>query len=113
MFGSAILTFKTKTMKHKTAITSINCYKNHIKGWRENSENAIIYEALQRIQPATGRMLSKETGIENSDVARSLNNLWSKLVPPPIHISHTGKCPVSGITVKFYHIANGQISLNL
>ena len=98
---------------HKTAITSINCYKNHVKGFKENGEDKIIYEALQRIQPASGRMLSKETGIENSDVARSLNNLWAKLVPPPIHISHTGKCPVSGITVKFYHIANGQISLEL
>ena len=100
-------------MKHKTAITSINCYKNHIKGWRENSENAIIYEALQRIQPATGRMLSKETGIENSDVARSLNNLWSKLVPPPIQISHTGKCKITGIVVKYYHINGAQLKMEL
>ena len=100
-------------MKTKTAETSINCYKNHIKGWRENSENAIIYDTIKRIQPCTGRMIQKETGIEIGDVARSLNNLWSKLVPPPIQISHKAHCPISGVRVKFYHIANGQISMNL
>ena len=98
---------------HKTAITSINCYKNHIKGWRENSQNAIIYDTIKRIQPCSGRMIQKETGMEINNIARSLNNLWYKLKPAPIHISHTGKCPVSGITVKFYHIANGKISMNL
>lgn len=98
---------------HKTAITSINCYKNHVKGWKESSENSIIYKALKRIQPASGRMLSKETGIENSDVARSLNNLWYKLKPAPIQISHKGKCPVSGVRVKFYHINSGQLSMEL
>ena len=100
-------------MKHKTAITSINCYKNHVKGWKESSENAIIYEALQRIQPASGRMLSKETGIENSDVARSLNNLWYKLKPAPIQKSHKGHCPITGIEVQFYHINGAQLTMEL
>ena len=100
-------------MKTKVAETSINCYKNHIKGWRENSENAIIFKTIERIQPCTGRMIQKETGIEISDIARSLNNLWSKLVPPPIQISHTGKCKITGIVVKYYHINSGQISMEL
>ena len=98
---------------HKTAITSINCYKNHIKGWRENSENAIIYDTIKRIQPCTGRMIQKETGIEIGDVARSLNNLWYKLKPAPIQISHKAHCPISGVGVKFYHINSGQISMEL
>lgn len=100
-------------MPHQTAETSINCYHDHVKGFKENSENKKIYEALKRIQPASCRMLSKDTGIENSDCARSLNNLWYGLKPPPIQKSHKGKCPVSGITVQFYHIQNGQISLQL
>ena len=100
-------------MRTKVAETSRNCYKNHVKGFKENSENKIIYEALQRIQPATGRMLSKETGIENSDVARSLNNLWDRLKPPPIQKSHRGHCPVTGIEVQFYYISKAQLSLEL
>lgn len=98
---------------HKTAQTSINCYRDHVKGFKENGEDEKIYEALKRIQPASCRMLSKDTGIENSDVARSLNNLWHGLKPPPIQISHRGKCPISGITVKFYFINQAQTTLEL
>ena len=98
-------------MKNKTAQTSINCYKNHVKGWRETSENKIIYEAIKRIQPCTGRMLAKETGIENSDVSRSLNNLWYKLKPAPIQISHKAYCPITGVKVKFYCIDGAQTNL--
>jgi len=100
-------------MKHKTSDTSINCYHDHISGWRENSENKIIYEAIKRIQPCTCRMLSRETGIENSDVARSLNNLWDKLKPPPIQKSHRGHCPITGVEVQFYHINGAQLKMGL
>ena len=100
-------------MKTKMSDTSVNCYFDHVKGFKENGEDKIIYEALQRIQPATGRMLSKETGIENSDVARSLNNLWDRLKPPPIQKSHRGHCPVTGVEVQFYFINQGQISMEL
>lgn len=100
-------------MKTKTSDTSINCYHDHIKGWRETSENKIIYDTIKRIQPCTGRMIQKETGIEIGDVARSLNNLWFKLRPAPIHISHKAHCPISGVRVKFYHIAKSQLSLEL
>ena len=100
-------------MKTKMSDTSVNCYFDHVKGFKENGEDKIIYEALQRIQPATDRMLSKETGIENSDVARSLNNLWYKLKPAPIQKSHKGHCPITGIEVQFYHINSGQLSMEL
>ena len=100
-------------MNHKTAITSINCYKNHIKGWRENSENAIIYDTIKRIQPCSGRMIQKETGMEINNIARSLNNLWFKLRPAPIQKSHRGHCPVTGVEVQFYHISKAQLSLQL
>lgn len=100
-------------MKHKTSDTSINCYFDHVKGFKENSENAIIYDTIKRIQPCTGRMIQKETGIEISDIARSLNNLWYKLRPAPIQISHKAHCPISGVIVKFYHINGAQLSMNL
>ena len=100
-------------MKTKMSDTSVNCYFDHVKGFKENGEDQRIYETIKRIQPCTGRMIQRETGIEIGDVARSLNNLWYKLKPAPIQISHKAHCPISGVRVKFYHIANGQISLNL
>lgn len=100
-------------MKTKVAETSINCYKNHVKGWKENSENSIIYNTIKRIQPCTGRMIQKETGIEIGDIARSLNNLWYKLKPAPIQKSHKGHCPITGIEVQFYHINGAQLKMEL
>lgn len=104
---------KTKTMKTKVSETSRNCYFDHVKGFKENSQNFIIFNTIKRIQPCTGRMIQKKTGIEISDVARSLNNLWAKLVPPPIQISHTGKCKITGIVVKYYHINGAQLKMEL
>ena len=97
-------------MKTNTAETSINCYHDVIKGQRENSEDNRILQALLKIQPATGRMLARETGIENSNVARSLNNLWKKR--KRIYESHRGSCPITGVRVKFYRANNGQLNLN-
>lgn len=104
---------KLKMKIHKTAQTSINCYHDHVKGWHENSQNSIIYYVIKEIQPCSGGMISKKTGIDKSDVARSLNNLWYKLRPAPIQKSHKGKCPVSGITVQFYFINQAQTALEL
>lgn len=100
-------------MKTNVAETSRNCYFNHVKGFKENGENKIIFEALRLIQPATCRQLAIATGIENSATARTLNNLWFKLTPPPIHVSHTGTCPISGKTVKFYEVSDRQLSMDL
>src|SRR3990167_7680618 len=98
-------------MKTQTAQTSVNCYHDRIKGQRENSENNRILQALLKIQPATCRMLSRATGIENSSAARSLNNLWSKGEYKRIRLSHIGKCPITGARVKWYRANNGQLKL--
>src|SRR3990167_7661875 len=98
-------------MKTNAAKTSINCYHDHIKGQKENSEDNRILQALLKLQPATGRMLARETGIENSAVARSLNSLWDKY--KRIFVAHKGICPITGVRVKFYRANNGQLNLNL
>lgn len=99
-------------MTHQTAETSINCYHDHVKGFKEKTENKIIYDTIKRIQPCTGRMIQKETGIEIGDIARSLNNLWDKLRPAPIQIIHKRKsCPITGISVKWYGVNNCQTKL--
>ncbi len=98
-------------MKTKMSNTSVNCYFDHVKGFKENGEDQRVYEAIKRIQPCTGRMIQKETGIENSDVARSLNNLWSKLKPAPIQIAFKDHCPITGVKVKFYCIDGAQTNL--
>ena len=93
--------------------TSVNCYFDHVKGFKEHGEDQRVYETIKRIQPCTERMIKKETGIEISDIARSLNNLWDRLKPPPIQKSHKGHCPITGIEVQFYFINQGQISMEL
>jgi len=96
-------------MKTKVSVTSRNCYHDFIKGQKETSEDNRILQALLKIQPATGRMLARETGIENSSAARSLNNLWSKA--KRIFISHKAPCPITGVWVKWYRANNGQLQM--
>ena|SRR3990167_1954855 len=96
-------------MKTKVSVTSRNCYHDYIKGQKETSEDNRILQALLKIQPATCRMLSRATGIENSNSARSLNNLWYKA--KRITISHKAPCLVTGVTVKWYRANNGQMKM--
>ena len=97
-------------MKTKVSTTSVNCYHDYIKGQKENSEDNRILQALLKMQPATCRMLSRATGIENSATARSLNNLWDE--KERIYFSHHGKCPITGVWVKWYRANNGQLQID-
>jgi|SRR3990167_5674906 len=99
-------------MKTTVSETSRNCYHDRIKGRRENSEDNQILQALLKLQPATCRMLSQETGIENSATARSLNNLWTGDNPRIINCFNA-KCPITGVQVKFYKVNNMQLTLFL
>jgi DNA-binding MarR family transcriptional regulator len=80
--------------------TSAAVYHGEIKGAKEGRENARVLACIKRLGKATGRMISRETGIENSAVARSLNNLWSK--DRTITVFKKDACPVTGRKVKWY-----------
>lgn len=97
---------------HLTAETSIANYHLKIKGSHEDFQDEVILEAVRKFQPCTGRMIWKYLNdkIENSSVARSLNNLKkkTKIISP-----FKDNCPVTGNKVQWYSIIeeNGQINM--
>ena len=93
---------------HNTASTSIENYHFKIKGEHEDKENEIILDAVKKLQPCTGRMIWKYLNgiIENSSVARSLNNLKKKEV---IVSPFKDKCQITDIKAQYYTlIEQGQ-----
>lgn len=88
--------------RRAVASTSRAAYHTYIKGKKETSENDKVLKALERLQPCTGRQISKRTGLENSAVARSLNNL-KKL--HKIYVSIKAKCKITGVKAQHYRIA--------
>lgn len=100
--------------KTNVSDTSIECYHSEIKGVRQKSEADIIFEAIKKIMPASGRMLMKATGMEINVVSRALNDLWDK--DKKIQIAFKSICPISKKRVKFYKTntdTNGQYKLEL
>jgi len=96
---------------HNTASTSIENYHFKIKGEHEDKENERVLDAVKRLQPCTGRVIwqSLNKEIENSSIARCLNNLkkGNKIISP-----YSDKCPVTGVKVQWYvTVDNGQTKL--
>lgn len=95
-------------MQHLTATTSIENYHSKIKGEFEDNEDEIILDAVSKLKCCTGRMIWKYLNgkIENSSVARSLNNLKkkNKIVSP-----FKDKCQITMIKAQYYTlIEDGQ-----
>lgn len=90
--------------------TSILTYHSFIKGAHEDSQDATILEAIAKIQPCSGRMVWKYLGgkIENSSVARSLNNLKRDLKIECVTRAH---CKVTGKYVQFYRVITNQLQM--
>lgn len=85
--------------------TSIACFHDRVKGEKQRTQNAAVMDAIQLFGEATGRMVSRRTGIENSDVARCLNELWSPhMGSPAIVVSKRDNCPITGVRVKWYRL---------
>lgn len=106
-------------MKTKVSDTSINNYYNYpIKGEKENSELKRVTDCIKSKNTAlSGRQISQFTGIENSAVARTLNNLKKSQesgLNQEIQVLKD-KCLITGITVQHYkHIKinkDNQITL--
>ncbi len=96
-------------MKNLTSSTSIENYHFKIKGEFEENQDEIILDAVKKFQPCTGRIIWEALNkkIENSSIARSLNNLKkkSKITSP-----YSDKCPITGVKVQWYvTIDNSQL----
>lgn len=97
----------------QVADTSIHNYHLNIKGEHENAQDEIVFEAVKKISPCTGRMIFRYLNgkIENSSVARSLNNLKKK--HKKIICSFKDNCQITGVKAQYYTIIedNRQTSL--
>jgi hypothetical protein len=106
--------YTKKEVPMPRAQTSKENYHSHIKGKKENTENEIVLNAIRKLQPCTGRMISQYTEIENSSVARSLNNLKKA---NEIEVYYSAKCRVTKKKAQYYKLyepkvtEDGQINL--
>jgi hypothetical protein len=97
-------------MKTNAAPTSIAIYHNKIKGSHENSQDALMYEAIKKIQPCTARQVYNHIhcSIEIGSVVRSINNLKRKQL---IEVATIKPCPISGNRCQHYQLLTWQTKL--
>jgi predicted ArsR family transcriptional regulator len=88
-------------MRTNVADTSIEVYRSEIRGHKENCENHLVLKHIEKHFPCTGRQISQGTGIENSAVARSLNNLKKS---EKIEAMFVAKCKITGRQAQHYII---------
>lgn len=98
--------------KHNTASTSRAAFSAiNASGQRQREKN-IVLEAIKLHQPVTSRKLSKITGIERTNICRSLFDLVHD-TPAKVQEFHIAKCEFTGKNVKHYTLAEspGQLPL--
>lgn len=62
-----------------------------------------IYDYIESKGSATIAMVAKGLGMEKSTVSARINGLVKGTkVEPSLELSHIGKCPVTGVTAKFW-----------
>jgi signal transduction histidine kinase len=61
------------------APTSAITYHKEIKGYKENSQASIVFQAMKELgRGCTMRQIQGKTGMEINELSRSLNNLRTK-----------------------------------
>jgi len=93
--------------KHNTAITSLESFTALNKSGKRLREKQIVIEAIRQNQPVTSRSLSKITGIERTNITRTLYDLVHDS-PAIIKEAFIGYCPETERRVKFYTQINWQ-----
>ena len=97
-------------MKTQVSSTSIETYYSHIKGVKEDTENERVLQAIRKLKVATGRMIGNllEHKIENSAIARCLNNLKKE---NKVIVWYKSQCPVTGKPAQFYKVTENQLTI--
>lgn len=86
---------------HNTSRTSLESFKIINKTGLRLKERKIVLDAINGSQPITSRRLSKLTGIERTNITRTLFDLVHD-TPPRVKEAFIGKCNETGRKVKFY-----------
>jgi predicted ArsR family transcriptional regulator len=87
------------------ASTSKIVYITEIKGQKEDTENMKVLHAIAVLEPCTGRQVSHLKDLENSAVARSLNNLKKEGL---IEVYFKAKCRLTGRPAQHYRLKKNQ-----
>ncbi len=96
---------ENKQTFHNTAVTSRESFKQLNKSGQRQKEKAIVFEVIQKYQPVTSRMLSQLTGIERTNVTRTLFDLVHE-TPPQVKEAFISKCQTTKKSVKYYTLIN-------
>lgn len=91
--------------KHNTAITSLEAFKAINESGQRFREKQKVLEAIKQHQPVTSRSLSILTGIERTNITRSLFDLVHDTTPE-IKEAFIAKCAVTNKKVKYYALIN-------
>lgn len=87
--------------KHNTASTSRESFKQINKTGLPNKEKSLLLEVIGKHQPVTSRSLVQLTGIERTNITRSLFDLLHDL-EPLIKEAFIAPCSITGKNVKHY-----------
>ena len=87
--------------KHNTAITSRESFTILNNTGQRLREKIKVLEAIKKNQPITSRMLSNLTGIERTNITRSLFDLVNAK-PPQVKEAFIDQCQETGRRVKHY-----------
>lgn len=99
-----------------TSTTSINVYHEEIKGRKENSQDKIVLQTIQKLGTCTGRQIQESTGLEINVISRSLNNLWTgkrNNNVPLIEKYFAAKCPLTGRKVFHFRVVPQGVQTKL
>ena len=91
--------------KHHTATTQRESFRQLNASGQRMKEKLLIYEAIKQYQPATSRMLCEITGIERTNITRSLFDLIHD-TQAEIKEAFIAKCPTTKRKVKYYTLIN-------
>jgi predicted ArsR family transcriptional regulator len=94
-------------MKTNVSSTSLESYHNEIKGKKDKTENKKVLACLLKNGVSlTGRQISHETEIENSNVARCLNDLKKE---GKVEVTIYAKCKLTGRKAQHYRVKGTEI----
>lgn len=91
------------TKKHNTSITSIESFRIVKNTGQLIKEKENVLKAIKENQPVTSRMLSSITGIERTNITRSLFDLVHDN-PAQVKEAYIGKCMETKRAVKYYSL---------
>jgi predicted HTH transcriptional regulator len=94
---------KFNQKKHNTAVTSRAAYQAINESGQRSREKNVVLDCIGKNQPVTSRMISRITGIERTNICRSLFDLIHDS-PQEVKEAFIKPCPETSRRVKWYSL---------